>query len=85
MAARPRRADPGRGLAASVKARAADLTARLSAFGTVQEGDPEAWDLLCRTSHHPDLDTWRIACRPSEAPALLVRLPEPRSLDWGGH
>ena len=72
------------GLAASVKARAADLTARLSAFGTVQEGDPEAWDLLCRTSHHPDLDTWRITCRPSEAPALLARLPEPRSLDWGG-
>ena len=72
------------GLAASVKARAADLTARLSAFGTVQEGDPEAWRLLCQDTPDPDMDTWRITCRPSEAPALLKRLPEALSLDWGG-
>ncbi|MFN3277481.1 MAG: FAD-binding protein [Paracoccus hibiscisoli] len=72
------------GLAASVKARAVALTARLSAFGTVREGDPQTWLLLHSNIHDPDLDTWRITCRPSEAPALLSHLPEPQSLDWGG-
>lgn len=72
------------GLANSVKARAADLTARLGAFGTVTEGDPGAWLLLHSNIHDPALDTWRIICRPSEAPALLAHLPEPLSLDWGG-
>lgn len=72
------------GLAASVKARVADLTARLSPFGTVRDGDPQTWLLLHSNIHDPDLDTWRITCRPSEAPALLAHLPEPQSLDWGG-
>lgn len=72
------------GLAASVKARAADLTARLQSIGTVRDGDPEAWLLCCPNTHDPDRDTWRIICRPSEAPALLTHLPAPQSLDWGG-
>ncbi|MFC0200253.1 FAD-binding protein [Paracoccus rhizosphaerae] len=70
------------GLAASVKARVADLTARLSVFGTVSEGDPDAWSLLrpAALSH----ETWRIVCRPGEAATLLAHLPAPSSLDWGG-
>ncbi|WP_265500469.1 FAD-binding protein [Paracoccus beibuensis] len=72
------------GLAASVKARAADLTSRLSTFGTVVEGDPDAWRLLCADAQDATLDTWRIICRPSEAPMLLAHLPLPLFLDWGG-
>lgn len=72
------------GLAASVKARSTDLTARLQSFGSVRIGDPDAWLLLCPNTHDPDHDIWRIVCRPSEAPGLLAHLPEPLSLDWGG-
>lgn len=73
------------GLAASVEARAAGLSARLAAFGTIRPGDPQAWHLCCpNTRDDPDRDVWRIVCRPGEAPGLLAHLPGPLSLDWGG-
>ncbi|WP_410218539.1 FAD-binding protein [Paracoccus sp. (in: a-proteobacteria)] len=72
------------GLAASVASRAADLSARLAPFGTVRQGDNEAWQRLCPDAPDPAFDTWRITCRPSETPVLLARLPRPLFLDWGG-
>nr|WP_111300739.1 FAD-binding protein [Paracoccus saliphilus] len=72
------------GLAASVASRAADLSAGLSAFGTVRQGDSDVWTGLHAGMEGAEGDIWRITCRPSEAPALLARLPEPLSLDWGG-
>lgn len=72
------------GLAASVKARAAGLTARLSSFGAVSDGDPDAWSRLQPDAPAAAADTWRIIARPSEVPMLLTHLPAPLSLDWGG-
>lgn len=70
------------GLAASVAARVASLSARLSAFGAVREGNPDVWRMLVPDTHAAG--TWRINCRPSEAPRLLAALPGPMSMDWGG-
>ncbi|TGN60937.1 FAD-binding protein [Paracoccus liaowanqingii] len=72
------------GLAASVKARAADLGARLAPHGRVRQGDDATWHLLHENIQDSDADIWRITCRPSEAPAILSHLPEPISMDWGG-
>lgn len=72
------------GLAASVASRAADLSGRLAGFGRVQEADSGIWSHLHAKAEEVSGDIWRITCRPSEAPALLSRLPEPLSLDWGG-
>lgn len=72
------------GLSASVASRAAELTTRLSRFGTVTQIKDHSWLQSCPNIHDPDGDIWRIICRPSEAPALLARLPQPLSLDWGG-
>ena len=79
------------GLEGSVKLRADTLSARLSAFGTVQPVGDDPWLLLRQNipgsgaAPRPGGAVWRVGCRPSQAATILTMNPEaaPLALDWG--
>jgi len=74
------------GFAASVAYRAAELTKKLSAFGTAAEAQTD-WTAI-RDVHafaNNQGDVWRISVKPSDAAALTAKLGATAvQYDWGG-
>ena len=74
------------GFAASVAYRAAELTKKLSAFGTAAEAQTD-WTAI-RDVHafaKQQGDVWRISVKPSDAAALAAKLGATAvQYDWGG-
>ena len=74
------------GFAASVDYRAAELTKRLSAFGTLAKAD-DNWAAIRDVTAfaNQDGDVWRISVKPSDAASLAAKIGATAvQYDWGG-